>query len=221
MGLQIRYTRGKNSYCCELMGEYSDNRMRICGPLSSNQQEVSWEVAQFHWRKRSGNHGYSLFDPPFAGEDGGTWATNTTEENADSIKVKRLKVQYWEDIEPHCTEKYGNSPPGSNKDHDSHLINVQEALLEWLDKVALSIKASSYSPDERNWLDGLRDLKIKSHLHTLELKIELLSTKHENIQMSMDNLAIDLMSARSGRIRKTQLEEENARLAPNWKSSII
>ena len=82
MGLQIRYTRGKNSFCCELMGEYVDCRMHIHGPLGSNQQEVSWEVSQFRRRKMSGNASYSLFDSSFAGEDGGTSVANTVEDKA-------------------------------------------------------------------------------------------------------------------------------------------
>lgn len=148
MGLQIHYTRGKHSYCCELMGEYLGCKMCICAPLSLNQQEVSWQVAQFCWRKRSGNVGYNLFDSPFAGEDGGTSVANTTEEKADSVEIKRMKVCHWEEIEPHCTEKEVSSTPGSKRVHDSCLIDVQEALLEQLGKVTLSIKSFFDSLDE-------------------------------------------------------------------------
>lgn len=42
-------------------------------------------------------------------------------------------------------------------------------------------------------MNALRDLEVKTHLRTLDLRMELLSTKHENLLMSMDNLATDMM----------------------------
>lgn len=110
------------------------------------------------------------------------------------MEIKRMRVLQYEEIEPLHTEKEINFPSGNDNVHDSCLIIAQESLMERLDKVTVSLKALNPSLEERNHLNVLRDLGVKTHLWTLDSRVELLNGKHENLEMIMDNLVADLMS---------------------------
>ena len=46
--------------------------------------------------------------------------------------------------------------------------------------------------NERNIYSESRELEIKSHLRTVEKKLEILTLKHKHIQLTVDSLVVDL-----------------------------
>lgn len=49
----------------------------------------------------------------------------------------------------------------------------------------VSLKALNASLEERNHLNALRDIEVKTNLCTLDSRMELLNVKHENLEMTV------------------------------------
>ena len=61
-----------------------------------------------------------------------------------------------------------------------------------MDEATETLKAFMEILNELNRYNELKELEIRSHLQNVDMKLELLSTKHENMELTMDSLVANL-----------------------------
>lgn len=153
----------------------------------------SCEIPQYHQHKRNGGIGYNLFKPYLADDNDWTPPINIGDDCADDIKVKILKVIYWnvdESNPKQCVLEGLVFQEGDSSQAPRH-NNVQDLLMHKLDDVTTSLKAWNELWCERNRYNKLREMEIKTYLWMMDTKLALLNVKQENMEMIVDSFIGD------------------------------